>query len=73
VTAYENRIFTAERYEVIFHFTFYECGITAKLLIRAFYSSFRQKLESREITMNKQPAVYILASKRHGTLYIGVT
>ena len=24
-------------------------------------------------TMNKQPAVYILASKRNGTLYIGVT
>ena len=23
--------------------------------------------------MNKQPAVYNLASKRHGTLYIGVT
>ncbi|HRT27770.1 MAG TPA: GIY-YIG nuclease family protein [Syntrophales bacterium] len=23
--------------------------------------------------MNKQPAVYILASKRNGTLYIGVT
>jgi len=23
--------------------------------------------------MNKQPAVYIIASKRHGTLYIGVT
>ena len=23
--------------------------------------------------MSKQPAVYILASKRHGTLYIGVT
>ena len=23
--------------------------------------------------MNKQPAVYILASKRHGVLYIGVT
>jgi len=24
-------------------------------------------------TMDKQPAVYILASKRYGTLYIGVT
>ena len=23
--------------------------------------------------MNRQPAVYILASKKHGTLYIGVT
>ena len=23
--------------------------------------------------MNKQPAVYILASRRHGTLYVGVT
>jgi putative endonuclease len=23
--------------------------------------------------MNKQPAVYILANKRNGTLYIGVT
>ena len=25
------------------------------------------------VVMNKQPAVYILASKRNGTLYIGVT
>jgi len=23
--------------------------------------------------MNKQPAVYILASKRNGTLYVGIT
>ena len=30
------------------------------------------KTESR-LTMTKQPAVYILASKRNGTLYIGVT
>ena len=27
----------------------------------------------QEGTMTKQPAVYILASKRNGTLYIGVT
>jgi putative endonuclease len=25
------------------------------------------------VVMNKQPAVYILASKKNGTLYIGVT
>jgi putative endonuclease len=35
--------------------------------------SFRRKPESREATLDKQPAVYILASKRNGTLYIGVT
>jgi putative endonuclease len=29
--------------------------------------------ESRRKQVNKQPAVYILASKRNGTLYIGVT
>jgi len=28
---------------------------------------------SSEASVNKQPAVYILASKRNGTLYIGVT
>jgi putative endonuclease len=28
---------------------------------------------SRKKPMNRQPAVYILASKRNGTLYIGVT
>jgi len=31
------------------------------------------KPETRKISVNKQPAVYILASKRNGTLYIGVT
>lgn len=36
-------------------------------------SLFRRKPESRNVTVNKQPAVYILASKRNGTLYIGVT
>jgi putative endonuclease len=35
--------------------------------------SFRRKPESREKIVNKQPAVYILASKRNGTLYLGVT
>ncbi len=35
--------------------------------------SFRRKPESSEASVNKQPAVYILASKRNGTLYIGVT
>ena len=41
-----------------------------------FYSSFRRKPESRVKrgkAVNKQPAVYILASQRNGTLYIGVT
>jgi putative endonuclease len=32
-----------------------------------------QAPESRKATVTKQPAVYILASKRNGTLYIGVT
>jgi putative endonuclease len=36
-------------------------------------SSFRRKPESRREGVNKQPAVYILASKRNGTIYIGVT
>ncbi len=35
--------------------------------------SFRRKPESRKTSMHKHPAVYILASKRNGTLYIGVT
>jgi putative endonuclease len=35
--------------------------------------SFRRKQESRGATMHRQPAIYILASKRNGTLYIGVT
>jgi putative endonuclease len=35
--------------------------------------SFRRKPESRETKRNKQPAVYLLASKRNGTLYIGMT
>ena len=34
--------------------------------------SFRRRPESRKSAMNKQPAVYILASKRNGTLCIGV-
>ena len=34
--------------------------------------SFPRKRESSK-TMLRQPAVYILASKRNGTLYIGVT
>ena len=34
--------------------------------------SFPRKRESR-VAMSKQPAVYILASKPNGTLYIGVT
>jgi len=42
-------------------------------LLYAFSSSFRRTPESRDVSMNKQPAVYILASKRNGTLYIGVT
>jgi putative endonuclease len=35
--------------------------------------SFRRKPESRGPTVHRQPAVYILSSKRNGTLYIGVT
>jgi putative endonuclease len=35
--------------------------------------SFRRKPESREAPLDKQPAVYILASQRNGTLYVGVT
>ncbi len=37
--------------------------------------SFPRKRESMGGggTMTKQPAVYILASKRNGTLYVGVT
>jgi len=35
--------------------------------------SFRRKPESREAPLDKQPAVYLLASQRNGTLYIGVT
>jgi len=36
--------------------------------------SFRRKPESSIInTMSKQPCVYILASDRNGTLYVGVT
>jgi putative endonuclease len=35
--------------------------------------SFRRKPESRELQVNKRPMVYILTSKRNGTLYIGVT
>ena len=36
--------------------------------------SFRHKPESSIInTMSKQPCVYILASDRNGTLYVGVT
>jgi predicted GIY-YIG superfamily endonuclease len=33
----------------------------------------RSKPESRQQQVNMQPAVYILASKRNGTLYIGAT
>jgi putative endonuclease len=29
--------------------------------------------ESRKSAMNRQPAVYVLASKKNGTLYLGVT
>ena len=36
--------------------------------------SFRRKPESSIInTLSKQPCVYILASDRNGTLYVGVT
>ena len=35
--------------------------------------SFRRKPESRQERVEKRPAVYILASKRNGTLYVGVT
>ena len=35
--------------------------------------SFRRKPESRKAEVNKKPAFYILASKRDGTVYMGVT
>jgi predicted GIY-YIG superfamily endonuclease len=50
-----------------------ECPISANLRERISHSSFRRKPESKEASVNKQAAVYILASKRNGTLYIGVT
>ena len=37
-----------------------------------FKPSFRRPTESRE-SMSKQPCVYILASRRNGTIYVGVT
>ena len=36
-------------------------------------SSPRRKPGSRELFMDKQPYVYILASRKNGTLYVGVT
>lgn len=36
-------------------------------------SRFRGSDRESSRTMSKQPAVYILANKRNGTLYIGVT
>jgi hypothetical protein len=38
-----------------------------------YYRDTVSKAGIQEELMNKQPAVYILASKRNGTLYIGVT
>jgi putative endonuclease len=35
--------------------------------------TFIRQPESKEPSVNKQPSVYILASRRNGTLYIGVT
>ena len=35
--------------------------------------SFRRTPESRDVDRMKQPCVYILASRRKGTLYVGVT
>jgi putative endonuclease len=42
----------------------------AKLVIPA---AAERRAGIQEASVNKQPAVYILASKRNGTLYIGVT
>jgi putative endonuclease len=39
----------------------------------SFYFVIPANAGIQEATMNGQPAVYILASKRNGTLYIGVT
>ena len=39
----------------------------------AYSTSFRRKPESRDLPVNRQPTVYILTSRRNGTLYIGVT
>ena len=35
--------------------------------------SFRRKSESSAVTELMQPCVYLLASRRNGTLYVGVT
>lgn len=37
------------------------------------FGSFPRKRESSEMKPDRQPAVYMLASQRNGTLYIGVT
>ena len=56
-------------------------GISANLRTRRFYNGHISWLfvipanpaGIQRDAMNKQPAVYILANKRNGTLYIGVT
>ena len=49
------------------HKRFFCIVIPAKAGTQAVFSTLELQ------TMNKQPAVYILASKRNGTLYVGVT
>ena len=46
------------------------CGLEARYPTAL---SFRRKPESRADRRMKQPCVYILASRRNGTLYVGVT
>jgi putative endonuclease len=55
-------------------------GIGANLRARRFYNGhiswlfvIPAKAGIQRDAMNKQPAVYILANKRNGTLYVGVT
>ena len=55
-------------------------GIGANLRTRRFYNGhiswlfvIPAKAGIQRDAMNKQPAVYILANKRNGTLYVGVT
>ena len=49
------------------------CPISANLREQNFSFVIPAKAGIQGASVNKQPAVYILASKRNGTLYIGVT
>ena len=45
--------------------------LSARKRFESFYTAWKAGIQG--IRMSKQPAVYILANKRNGTLYIGVT